>query len=79
MSETEAVEIIEKNISYIVLNWFGHERSLYPVDHEAKWFRDELGYDWVKVREDVGDDGIRTRVIRSDLVVDVVYNARALS
>jgi hypothetical protein len=72
-------QIIEKNIESITLNWFGRQQLLEPVDGEAKWFRDELGYDWVKVRVTSLPEGMQTRVIRSDCVVDVVYRPRALS
>lgn len=79
----EQPEIVEQNVSGITFNWFGREMLLTPVDGEAKWFRDELGYDWVKIRLvwDGNDpvNEIQTRVIRSDLVVDVRYVPRAPS
>jgi len=72
-------QIIEQNIESITLNWFGRQQLLEPIDGEAKWFQDELGYDWVKIRVASGDGGIQTRVIRSDLVIDVWYKPRAPS
>ena len=80
MDETQKYEIVEANIEWITCRWFDSESRLFsPVDHEAKWFVDELGSYWVKVRVNAGEAGIRTIVFRGDLVQEVAYIPRAPS
>lgn len=75
----QTTEINEGNIDWITISWFGSSYQHRPVDGAAKWFRDELGQNWVKIRINSGDAGIRTIVFQADLVQEVAYNPRAPS
>lgn len=75
----DKVEIEEENIDWITIEWFGASYQHRPIDHRGKWFRDELGGKWVKIRINSGDAGIRTIVFRADLVQEVAYLPRTPS
>lgn len=51
-------------------------KSYRPHDGIAKWFRDELGNDWVKVYTAFGDDQEKCYCFPAERVRVVTYKAR---
>ena len=73
-------EIFEESVETVSSGVVGSPVEIYkPYDGKVKWFRDKLGYDWVKLREMVSDTEYQTRVIPAGLVLEVRYQKRALS